>query len=355
MHSFVDTVQLTAFDPLSPWNVRHSAAVAIGISGLLKLDDRRSGAAAAYRRRRSFDLFMVCVKFLDDDDADVRRAAGRALLVQIEASSSRTTSSNTEEGEAAAALSTVPLASLERARDALCAKLSRSEQQPEPELLLHLFTVILYECRDVQADVDAAEREFAHSAGGGDGDIDLGNLLNVGSSRKIFEDEEPNPFEEKLLTCQLAASALVSAPPVDETLRNHRNLCDVTERIVESSLKFVQSLESFQLGGKRVGGVVHDVSWVNGVLPRAHGLLMGSIAAIYLGLGNVNDDIASDLANAVARVLGADAAHAQCLHPRLLQALQVLSRAERDDGETRDALLRCCFLLPTVGGARGRR
>lgn len=179
---------------------------------------------------------MVCLKFPEDK-------VGRALA-QIEPTA------EVGRRKSAMSLPMVSLASLEGARDsAICTHPAAGDGQEL--LLLRLFSIILGECGNVREEMDAALEEFGHTQKGDDKGVDPTDMRYIGSSsRKIFMDEEPNPFKENLVTCQLAMSMLVNAPP-SGTARPDKSLREVVAQIWARSLAVIKAIRpnQGQLGG----------------------------------------------------------------------------------------------------------
>ena len=180
--TFADAI-LESTDPLSPWNVRHSAAVAILSSGILswKADSLNWGEGMNHLQRRKFDLYMVALKFLEDNDSDVRQAAGKALT---NATVSKSIESN--QYDANNHISDVSLKVLEG-----CGVILSSDDIGSA-LITHLFNILLEKCETIRGATLAVLEEFGYSERA----TSSSTLLNLSTKRKIFEDEEPNPFEE---------------------------------------------------------------------------------------------------------------------------------------------------------------
>lgn len=162
------------------WRVRHSAARALETCQILKwvpqreLEDREH-AHVDFFRHKQLDLHMEAFKFLQDSDVDVRRVTGRALLESAHVQ------------EMSATTPIVTLAVLEESFLNVC------ERFGGPELTERLLNVIIDTCcRPLRSSLRAFLKEVKQSEG-----LPVASeLLNLSSERKIFEDEEPNSFEE---------------------------------------------------------------------------------------------------------------------------------------------------------------
>jgi hypothetical protein len=180
-------------DPLSSWHVRHSAAVGIDISGILK-----SKALYDQEKLESFklDLQMEALNLLQDNDLDVRRAAGRALQG---AGSIKDPMIQDDLGPWRDAMARIPLLDLEQTYHRI------SDEYNGLEWTERLFRAVLDACQDMEGRVQVVLEEFKGSEAGSDSMA----LLNLGTKRKIFEGEDPNPFEE--VSVELYVSFLTTA------------------------------------------------------------------------------------------------------------------------------------------------
>jgi hypothetical protein len=76
----------------------------------------------------------------------------------------------------------------------------------EHDFMNTLINTILLNCQGVMDSIALLQSEIRHS---NDTSDSSSSLLNLSTSRKIFEEEDPNPFEERLLANQLATQTLL--------------------------------------------------------------------------------------------------------------------------------------------------
>jgi len=275
---------------------------------------------------RKFDLYMVALKFLEDNDSDVRQAAGKALT---NATVSKSIESN--QYDANNHISDVSLKVLEG-----CGVILSSDDIGSA-LITHLFNILLEKCETIRGATLAVLEEFGYSERA----TSSSTLLNLSTKRKIFEDEEPNPFEEKLVSCHLVVSILASS--CKDTEKDY-SLDGVIKKVVSHCIWLCQCLK----GRPNFHSLSHDVSSANQVFPCFHGIILGTIAAVYLGFAE--EGIVAEARDTVFQICrdfnGGEVATG--VHPCIFEALQVLSLAKPNCTETRENLLRCCFLLPGI-------
>lgn len=87
--------------------------------------------------------------------------------------------------------------------------------------------------------------------------------------------------------------------------------------------------------------VTHDITWEGHILPKIHGLILGSIVVIYLGQGDDNLGLVQD-ALSILQV------KELWIHPCIIESIKVLSLATEGNEDTRNSIIHCCFLLPGV-------
>jgi hypothetical protein len=249
-------------------------------------------------RKLQLDAYQVLLGLLQDSDSDVRSAAGRAALP------TKDTMSTT--------LTVLKKAYL-RAPDFYSGQ----------EAVNRMLTMILDNCRGLDSFLQSFENETKHTR---DKTATNQDLQNVGTDRRIFEEEEANPFDEILLTNQLAAIAIVGlgatpqGPTRDEILR--------TSRLV---LDYIEAQQS--------NDVAHEITRNNIAFPMIHSLILACIALCYSGADM--SCVKEQARQIVKNVENADTT----LHPRITEALLVLSLAE-EDTESKEELFACCFLVP---------
>ena len=125
-----------------------------------------------------------------------------------------------------------------------------------------------------------------------------------------------------------------------------RELCELEGlRVLTKCQKMLKQLKYcyVNVDGKGKADVVYDVTWSQ-AFPIIHGLVIGSIAAIYIGIEDTND-VTQD-ANGLIKYVSTKSI--ESIHPSVLEAVNVLSIAAKGSDETYHGLMHCCFLLPSV-------
>ena len=154
--------------PLSSWKIRYSAAIGAKESGLIQLSTAACRQIGSGIENSRLQLSLHLLELFQDSDEDVRRATGKAL--------SPVTSS----------LPTVALMNLEVASSHLTSEYSTTEMF---NLLLDRLVSL---CTGAENKLSTVSKEYAftiHAPACED-------ILNLSIERKIFEEEDPNPFEE---------------------------------------------------------------------------------------------------------------------------------------------------------------
>mmetsp|Transcript_11275 Transcript_11275/g.24399 ORF Transcript_11275/g.24399 Transcript_11275/m.24399 type:complete len:379 (+) Transcript_11275:2-1138(+) len=313
---------LQSTDPSLYWMLRHSAAVAVGTSGILRDDflDTLGGEEPDLKQLK-LKSYLCVLTFLQDSDEDVRNAAGRSL------SSTLGENSLIDHN----VMPHLPLMELEVTYKRV------GERHHGSDLTLCLLSSILSECRNAPSKVDLALTEFSYS----ERCQDVSNLLNLSSKRKIFEAEDSNPFSEPLVTCQLSASILGQS-----SLRVcNKEMLDVMEELTSKCSVIIGTIKA--RASEKVGydkDVAHNLTWSNEIFPSFHGLLLGSIVSVYLGCRSPDTIVkgAQDLLSA----LGENGQRS--VHPCILEALLVLSSSSAGNDSTKDGLFKACFLVPSL-------
>ena len=304
-----------SMDPSIHWAIRYSAASAIGTSAILQspteeLDDVR------------LDLYLALLTFVQDSDEDVRNAAGKSLFSR--GISAGPFSSNQTP--------CVPLKDLEVAYKTV------GNRYGGPNLTARLLQSILKQCDHIEGNLKLVLSEFHQS----EVCRNPRKLLNLNTERKIFEEEDTNPFEESLLVCQLATSLLCAAYPqvIDDSALHIMG--EISRKCV-SVIGIMQSRVSQK--AEYGEDVMHNFTWCSQVFPAFHGLLLGCVASIYLGYTNASDvvDTARGLVMSLNQIVPNSV-----VHPCIMSALGVLSGASKGDEETKKGLLLNCFLVPCM-------
>ena len=298
-------------DVHASWRLRHSIVVAIETSRVLLFDTANDAVKAS-----QLDLFSELLALLQDSDPDVRFVAGRAIM--------RT-----------------------GCRENLCIKQSLSSQLLlergymviterfiAGEMNARLLQSLVVSCRGIIDSLDSLEYEMSQSENAGS----PRQLMNLGTDRKIFEDEVANPFEEVLLANQLRVVTAVKAfPPFPLEDTGQRELLELCSKVL--GRLFARELANDNKN--QAPDIAHELTRCSSIFPFIHSLLIGSTAAVYLGAED-SYDVRGD-ARSIISLRGAERESA--VHPCVFQALGALATANPSDQNTQQDLLHCCFLL----------
>jgi len=306
-------------DPLGPWRVRHSVARAIDASSLLQTlhDNTTSNISLALHRE--------VLKLLQDSDPDVRFVA--ASCVRKDQGQQSLSSSHTF--------------ALEQAYFSI-----GSSSGKNANCLLLSF---LDRYRDIPTRMQPILDEL-HMSISDDNDImDPSVLLNTGTSRKIFEDEEPNSYEEPLLALHLAVFTIIKFGlniSQHDVLKKESDYCaDLAD-----GANYIIDILAKQCSNCNRGGILYDATRHNSLFVDIQGTLLACITIVYLGLDSSSVFLGvQQAANSfVSQYDTHDASHGMVtLHPEITKALQVLATAKHDDTETRSEINCLCFLVPS--------
>jgi hypothetical protein len=308
---FVEILTLISEEQAS-WRLRHSVAVATETSQVLQLSRMTNDFILASQQ----NLIGRLLVFLEDSDPDVRFVAGRAIMQAgaKEMSSFKPSTSQlvTEQGY-----------------ELVSNRFSSSETSSM------LLQSILESCRGVADVLDRFAHEIAQSNG------NQTDLMNLGTERKIFEDEVSNSFEEVLLANHLRAVAIVkSEAPILPEDGSSKELLDICTKVV--NWMFVR---------ERTNDIAQDVTWSSITFPFFHSLLVGSTAAIIVG-GSDLFDLQGEARRLLSLLIEKQE---KFVHASVLQALEVLASARPEDEQTKQSLVECCFLIPSHPVLYGNR
>lgn len=321
---FVGALSLST-DPNLHRVVRHSAAVAVGTSGILT--DAFSGEDPA-RKQLRLKAYLSVLTFLQDSDSDVRDAAGRSLSSSLD-DPTNSTSSRTD-GHVS---SHVPLMELEMAYRKI-----GERHHDDDGLANHLAASILHECQVSRSRLDLALSEFSYS----ENCEEASKLLNQDTTRKIFEAEDSNPYSESLVTCQLSTSLIAQCSICGD---DHEEVRGVMGEITSECSSILQTITA-RASTKMfyATDMAHNLTWSSDAFPTIHNFLLGSIVSVYLGCSD-GSTVIND-AKSLLEALGTEGC--KSIHPCIKEALVVLSDASAKDERTKAGLLRACFLVPSI-------
>lgn len=295
-------------DPASGWRLRHSAAVALDTSKVLSWRPSTDTIPDWEVERRSHQVTLTLAAFqlLQDGDIDVRYATSRAFSSQfIELSGS-----------------SVPEMILMQAF-----RLSSGALMPE-QFTERLFSTILESVGGIEDKLQSLLDELSQS----ERTKSPSELLNTGTDRKIFEEEEPNSYFERSLTNQLSIMA---------TMKRHNTLSSKSTDQLVQLCHFILSVIQRRLPTETdESDMLHEVTRHNSIFPMLHCLILATTCVVFLGgreTGSVRD---------MAEKIGSMAP--VTMHPFIREALAALATSGESDPGTMDAVSQCCFLIPTA-------
>ena len=160
-------------------------------------------------------------------------------------------------------------------------------------------------------------------------------LINIDPYRKIFEEEDPNSYEESLVRLQFIA--LVTA--TSEGLERSKDTdvlflkCNYIIKTIHERCKDLRSVD-----------IVHEITRSNALFPLMHGLLLTCASLLFNGL--IDGLGLREDAKALIELLEIDKRKGAVIHPRIIEALFLLVSAEKGSFGFADRVKSCCFLLP---------
>eukprot|EP00934_Nitzschia_sp_Nitz4_P006972 Nitzschia sp. Nitz4//scaffold176_size46146//10399//16466//NITZ4_007189-RA/size46146-snap-gene-0.3-mRNA-1//-1//CDS//3329539006//6962//frame0 len=298
---FIDVVKRLN-DPTASWRTRHSAAIAIENSGILR------------NCIKSQPLVLAeLVSMLQDSDNDVRKCASRAVN-QLGAQTAPCL-------QASATLSSIfPL---------VFGVPEFATASAKHVVVQNLATFVFTNCQAVVSDAMILQEELNKTRHLSTPAV----RSDETNSRRIFEAEDPNPTKEKLLTNQLSVRALFEILPY-QSCQEHKH--SVVLDIVHSLDGMLRTIEK-DVG---TGGLIHDFSRHPTLFVGFHGLICCVSALIYLG--TIDQSMFGHLQSLSSSILSADSAS---LHPEILKALSSFSIASNGSTVTKESTLSCLFLV----------
>lgn len=295
-------------DPQASWRSRHSAALAVEKSAIFRLP---ASDLETFIELRD-ELVREVLGMLQDSDPDVRATAARAAC-QLESSSTLSASQLPEQILQDLYLKVYDVSGINDKRSAI--------RQLEKSLSDN--------CDGLLEVMISFEEESRKSSGPLLSDP---GLLNVASSRKIFEQEEPNPYNERLLANQLTIRSLLEVQGYNKTDS------DTREELFRTCSMCLDVLSR----NTNVGGMAHEMTRFPFIFPSLHGAILSVAVAIYLG---ANDDHRSHKADAQTIVDKVKDQSEQSIHPEILFSIETLAQAEPGSPQTKEAIQKSCFLL----------
>ena len=210
--------------------------------------------------------------------------------------------------------------------------------------------MVLNHCHDLVEVIQNLKDEFGHTnkyfeqydTGKDD---ELKALVNANTTRKIFEDEDPNPFQEKILLNQLAVNSILSLASASHSSSSAvefllpDNTSDVLTMCDSALIRLVET--------QTEGGMVHEITRYPTIFPSLHSILCASVTALYLvsmnSMGVETGDnchhllqlqkLRGKICTSAEKLIAMDVAHPS-LNPKILSTLSILCRFGRDDDST---------------------
>jgi hypothetical protein len=273
-------------------------------------------------------LLSEILSMLQDSDPDVRRAAVRAGAPFVHLLESSNSFFPLQ----------LPEIVLQNIYPQVYMTVDREdEKRSDAAIVDSLFKTMLDNCSGLLDAMRRLDGELQHTR---EGPLSSSSLLNVTTTRKIFEDEDPNPYRERALANQLATRSLMNIPTWPPGCTAHDELfalCSSCLDIIRVNMK--------------IYGMAHEMTRFPTIFPALHGLISGVTVAIFLG---ANDESGSR-ASAKQLVDMTTGSQSSYVHPDILAALQNLAHAEVRSGKTEQAIVRSCFLLSDDTGEVQRR
>lgn len=288
-----------ATHPLSSWKVRHSAALGILTSGLMRMSQKESSIDVSRAK-----LYVKLLELLQDSDEDVRRAAGRAL-------------SN----------SMAPTVSLLTLQDA---SLHLPMEMQTHEMFNLLLNQLAARNKNIIKLMSNLLSEYEYTAS----NPKVESILNLNSERKIFEEEDPNPYEESLIITQSMVVMITNFPfdfsQNNESLAVHfcgLHLC--YETVMRQIIEMFHKTE-------KCPDVAHNVTLDGNIFAALHGLILSVAVGILFGVENER------VVNLADDILIMDTIY---LHPCIKTALNLVTKVKKFDADSQMQILQCCFLV----------
>lgn len=203
-----------------------------------------------------------------------------------------------------------------------------------------LLTVLLENCAELETAIQGLKEEFEHTSKGYSVSPSHDNFVNDTSRRNIFEDEDPNPFHEKLLLNQLSVNSLIDlmiGKCNNAQISSSSSIEVVLERC-ETTLALLSQLQN-------VGGFIHEVTRMPSVFPSLWGILACSAVVLQSqSLTGVNCNHVNDFTEKKDKIrimARGDLIASPYVHPAIRSALKVMQEVT----PSREATKSLLFLL----------
>ncbi|KAG7354362.1 putative death-receptor fusion protein DUF2428 [Nitzschia inconspicua] len=300
-------------NPFVSWRCRYSAVLAV---------ERfcRFAGASNYDGKFARPLVIKYIlSFLQDSDPDVRGVASRAASEFCGGLSGK-------DGNLLPEWTLVQFFSCAFDNFAGTSAGAASTDVPTEALM----SIIIDNCDDLISSMQRVLAEFRHSSQGyfassvSSDDV----LVNDDVARKIFEDEDPNPFQERVMVNQLAIRSLFDLMARSDTKKLYSN---GKQRKLLDQCKEALALLTDCLDA---GGLVHDLSHSPMVFPSLSSLV--TCTAVICQFSESVESIQAIRDMSIPLV-----GNSRYLHPNILDALQVIRQNEM----SKESLHRLLFLL----------
>ena len=307
-------------DPNGSWRSRYSAALALETCCSVLVSEADSTETESLKR----NIMMTVLEMLQDSDPDVRRVAVQAATILCATKSGDSSLSKDR-------ILLLPEWTLEYSFPVTFATDASSSSQ-QSSIMEFLQAMVLDHCRDLTEIVETVQDEFGNTDHYGAED-ELKDLVNVNTARKIFEDEDPNPFQEKILLNQLAVQSMLRL----ESSSSFALPSNTVEVLTLCDSALTQLLKT-----QTSGGMVHEVSRYPTVFPALHSILCASATALHLSGSTMQVKELQEKLQSSAETLVLKDQDQPFLHPSIRRALKVLKdSSESSKSEIVDLL----FLL----------
>jgi hypothetical protein len=291
------------------WRSRHSAALAIEKSYILKYLSESSFNKAT---KLCYPLVLEVLGMLQDFDVDVRASAVRAAY-QLEKSPGLTSSQ---------------LPELILQETYMKVHNGKMQMESPGNQRSSLERSLLKNCDGIYEAMRSFDEEARRSR---NSQLTDSSLLNITSLRKIFEQEEPNSFNEKALTNQLAIRSLLA-------VQGDLGESTTSKEILQLCSKCLDLI----LQNFNIGGIAHEITRFPLVFPSLHGILLSATAILFMGTSDDESNVKSVARNITEKAKAVDEVY---IHPEILFALETLMRAQPGCLQTKDYIHKNSFLL----------
>ena len=301
--------------PLSSWKIRYCGAVAMQECGLVQMSNEDCRKIGPCVEESKLQLYLKLLELFQDSDEDVRFAAGRTVSLLADKMS----------------VQKVSLMNLEQS------SLRLTRQYSTLEMYNLLLSRLVSLCCGVENTINMTIAEYNCTLQAPTPDKNL----NLNTERMIFEEEDPNPYEEPLVIMQTTISSLAEFP----WACGHNNDCasahfDTLQASFEMILgHFIRILKTVN----QSPDIVHNISFESNLFASLHGLILGTAFSLWTGLG---DERAVALAKEVMSMETA------VFHPCIFEALQTLVAVREQDAASLQKIREACFLLPSTHNSK---